>query len=222
MYYRILVPLLLFLVWTPWSAHVDLAVEQFFYTPGNPGHFTSAPFFTFMYEWAPYPALTIGWLAAAILLISYLKGWWSYLRSSCWICILTLVIGGGVITHLLLKDHWGRPRPRQVDMFGGDQPFRPYYSPNLWQQPEPSKSFPCGHCTTGFFFFAVALIGERYQSRALYYGGFIAAWLLGGALAVTRMAQGGHFLSDILAAALIMWETAVIVDLLLERYSCTD
>ena len=33
----------------------------------------------------------------------------------------TLAIGPGIITNLIFKDHWGRPRPFRVAAFGGDQ-----------------------------------------------------------------------------------------------------
>ena len=76
-----------------------------------------------------------------------------------------MVVGAGFIVHTALKDHWGRPRPKQIIAFGGEQTFRPFYSPNFFHQPEPSKSFPCGHCTMGFYFFAVAFALRRSGYR---------------------------------------------------------
>ncbi|WP_231909278.1 phosphatase PAP2 family protein [Candidatus Protochlamydia naegleriophila] len=51
-------------------------------------------------------------------------------------------------------------------------------------------------------------MGKYYQNRKLYQAGWILTLFLGGALSLARIAQGGHFLSDILVSALIMWLTA--------------
>ena len=54
-----------------------------------------------------------------------------------------MAIGVGLFTHILLKDHWGRPRPKQVTQFGGTQEFHPFYKPNFFDQPQPSRApFP--------------------------------------------------------------------------------
>ena len=132
--------------------------------------------------------------------------------------LLSLALGAGLIAHTLLKDRWGRPRPRQVAEFGGHQQFRPYYLPNFFHQPEPSKSFPCGHCTMGFYFFAVALVCQRQGWRWGAIFSYFLAFFLGILLGVTRMAQGGHFFSDILVSALLMWWVASLLD----RWLCTD
>jgi lipid A 4'-phosphatase len=113
-----------------------------------------------------------------------------------------------LIIHGVLKDHWGRPRPRQVIEFGGLQSFRSYYEPNIGHQPEPSKSFACGHASLGYYFFALALLGIIYRLRWLFWLGMGLAWGLGILLSLARIAQGGHFLSDTLASALIMWLVA--------------
>ena len=134
------------------------------------------------------------------------------MRTHALALVLTIILGAGFITHTLLKDHWGRPRPKQVTEFGGSQPFRPFYSPNFFHQPHPSKSFPCGHCTMGFYFFALALVLKRLGYRKGYYFTFAFALVFGITLGISRMAQGGHFLSDVLAAGLIMWITAYLCD----------
>ena len=53
-----------------------------------------------------------------------------------------MIVGAWLIIDFALKDHWGRPRPRQVKEFGGMQEFRPYYGkPNFFHQPEPQNLF---------------------------------------------------------------------------------
>ena len=133
---------------------------------------------------------------------------WKRLSAPTLVMALTLLIGSGIIVHVILKDHWGRPRPKQIVQFGGQQQYRPYYLPDLFTKKEPSKSFPCGHCSTGFYFFCLAFIGWKEKMPYLLWGGLFFALLLGGLLSVARIAQGGHFFSDVLVSALIMWFTA--------------
>jgi lipid A 4'-phosphatase len=209
-----LLPILIFVVLTPIFSFLDLSIERYFYAlgEGNPGHFVQNAFFSFLYDWGPVPAWLLFVVSVVVFALSFffkkLGAWW---RPTL-LLILTFAIGAGLITHALLKDHWGRPRPKQVIEFGGAQEFRPYYSPNIMNQPEPSKSFPCGHCTMGFYFFAFAVAAKREGSRKLYVLGMIVAIVFGVVLGVTRMAQGGHFVSDVVAAALVMWLTTLALE----------
>ena len=43
--------------------------------------------------------------------------------------LLTLALAPGVVANLVLKEHWGRPRPIDVAEFGGDEHFRPWWDP---------------------------------------------------------------------------------------------
>jgi lipid A 4'-phosphatase len=204
-----LYPLLAFALITPFTPFLDLTLARHFY---KEGHFSTDAFYLFLFNYGILPAqlLFIGalciWIGSYIF--SKLKQWrWEALA-----LILTLVIGSGLITHVIFKDHWGRPRPKQVIEFGGIQHFRPYFEPNFFHQVEPSKSFPSGHCTMGFYFFSLALIGRRLKNRPLFWISITLAAVLGILLSWARLAQGGHFLSDTLASAVIMWWTAYACD----------
>lgn len=207
-----LLPLVALAIFTPFSAKLDLSAAQLFYKQGK---FQSSQVIDFFYDDATKPAMFIGIVAAVVLAISYfwapIKAW----RKSALVLVLTMVIGAGFIVHTLLKDHWGRPRPKQIVEFGGNQAFRPYYNPNFFDQKETSRSFPCGHCTMGFYFFAVGFIFRRIGYQLLEYLSYFLALVWGGAIGITRMAQGGHFLSDVLMTALILWLVAGFFDWLI-------
>lgn len=200
-------PILLMALITPWISTWDLALSHLFY---HDGHFTSNGILDFFFNYGPL----VSDLAIGISILALFKQKW---RKPALIFLLTIAIGAGGIIHVALKDHWGRPRPKQTIEFGGTQPFRPYYQPNFFHQPMPSKSFPSGHSSVGFCFFALYFIGKRLNNKIFAYSGFALALALGIALSITRIAQGGHFLSDTLIAALIMWLTASCVDSLLYR-----
>jgi len=205
-----LLPLIAMAIITPFTPSLDLAVTRYFYDPVN--GFSDSKFYSFMYTYALIPAQLLFVTSAVLLFLSSFFKKWKKWQPASLVLVLTLAIGAGLFAHVIFKDHWGRPRPRQVIEFGGDQQFRPYYSPNFSEQPEPSKSFTCGHCTMGFYFFSLALVARRIGSRSLYIAGIVLALALGIGLSVTRIAQGGHFLSDTLASALIMWLTAYFCD----------
>src|SRR5215467_8396595 len=43
--------------------------------------------------------------------------------------VLTLALGPGLLANVMLKDHWGRPRPIDVTEFGGSFKFVPWWDP---------------------------------------------------------------------------------------------
>lgn len=203
----LIVPLLLFLAFIPFSAELDLFVSSLFF---DKKAFDSSPFWDFMFHYGIWPAWMMVAAACTALLLSCSKKR-RYLAKPALYLLITFAIGSGLIIHAGLKEHWGRPRPVQTIDFGGLQPFRPLYKPQFFDQPEPSKSFSCGHCSLGFCFFALALLGAVWKSKPLYWTGFVAAWVLGFLLSLARIAKGGHYLSDTLASALIMWIVAYAI-----------
>lgn len=211
------VPVLAFVLYAPFSSSLDLLVARWFY--GDHRHFQSNWFYDLMYHEAVIPAQVIGYLALPIFLLSFkfpaLKKW----RSASLLLVLTIAIGAGLIVHVLLKNRWGRPRPVHVTEFGGVESFRPFYQPNFFHGPPPLRSFPCGHCTMGFYFFAVAFVCKRGGYRRLALICFAFAILFGLAIGVARIAQGGHFLSDVLVSGLIMWLCAAFFDKLLFEWN---
>lgn len=199
-----IIPFLITLLLTPFTPYLDKTISSYFYD----GHFVTNACCDFFYSEALIP----GWIFAGLSVLTLLyKPWRRYALYS----ILTLLIGAGLITHAMLKDHWGRPRPRQVIEYGGTQEYRPFWKPNFFNQPEPSKSFPCGHCTMGFYFFTLVFIGRRMNRRLVSYAGMALALFLGVGIGLTRIAQGGHFFSDVLFSAFILWYTAAFLDKLL-------
>ena len=57
----------------------------------------------------------------------------------------------------------------------------------------------------GFFFFALAEAGRQENNRKMYWLGIGLTLSSGIPLSIARMAAGGHFLTDTLFAALIMY-----------------
>src|SRR5690348_16764961 len=123
-----LLPILVMVVFTPFTPILDMSIDQKFYSNG---HFYNNAFFKFMYDYGVVPAQIVGVIAFIILCLSYLFSYFKKWREPSLVLVLTIAVGAGFIVHILLKDHWGRPRPKQVVNFGGMQEYRPYYYPNF-------------------------------------------------------------------------------------------
>src|SRR3954463_12222507 len=111
--------------------------------------------------------------------------------------LLTLTLAAGVLTNLTFKSYWGRPRPVMVTQFGGDLPFVPWWDPRGGCGR--NCSFFSGEGATAFWTFApAALAPPAWRPLA-----FAAATAFGVITSVLRMAFGGHFFTDVAAAALV-------------------
>lgn len=105
-----------------------------------------------------------------------------------------LALGPGLLVNLILKNNWGRPRPVQVDAFGGEAPFI-----GIWQITDHCArncSFVSGEASSAVWIMSVALVvPERWRLPA-----FVVTGVYALALSMNRIAFGGHFLSDVVLA----------------------
>ena len=122
--------------------------------------------------------------------------------------MLSLAIGPGLLINVVLKDHWGRPRPASIVEFAGPTPYHP---PVLPGGPCPKNcAFPSGHASLAFWTVApAALTPARWRRRAV-----AAALVYGLLIGLIRIAEGGHFLSDVLYAGFI---TSAVTHILYRR-----
>lgn len=129
-----------------------------------------------------------------------LKGWKLFgLGFARWFFLACcLALGPGITANVLLKDNWGRARPFHIEQFGGKQSF----TPPLLRSGECRRncSFISGEASSIFMvFFALSLMLPTVSGRLMLAG--IAGGLAAG---LVRMAQGGHFLSDVIFAGVFM------------------
>src|SRR5690348_3731222 len=117
--------------------------------------------------------------------------------------LMSLALGPGLLVNAVLKDHWGRARPAQVTEFAGTQQFTPVLIPA--DQCARNCSFPAGHPAIGFYLVSFAFLVRDPRRRRLAEGAAIAA---GAVIGLARMAQGGHFLSDVVFSGLLVYGTS--------------
>jgi membrane-associated phospholipid phosphatase len=106
------------------------------------------------------------------------------------------LLGPGLLVNVILKNHWGRPRPGEVIEFGGTLPFVNWWDPG---GACPSNcSFISGEAAAAAWLFGPAMLAPP-RWRPLTMSLAAAFFVLTSGL---RLATGGHFLTDVVIAGL--------------------
>jgi membrane-associated PAP2 superfamily phosphatase len=117
--------------------------------------------------------------------------------------LATLALGPGLLTNVVLKEHWGRPRPIDVAEFKGADHFRPWWDPR-GDCPR-NCSFVAGDPSGAFWTVSAAVVTPPAW-RMLAVG---VALAFGAGVGLLRMAAGAHFFSDVMFAGvftfLLIW-----------------
>src|SRR5436305_11046976 len=101
--------------------------------------------------------------------------------------IITLALAPGLMANVILKDHWGRPRPAAIEKFYGPEKFVPWWDPR--GTCDKNCSFVAGEGAGGFWTLAPAALAPP-PWRGVAYG---AALVFGAAAGAPRLARGAHF-----------------------------
>lgn len=184
---------------------LDISAARRFYHPGLPDPWPVAgnPLWLLFYRSAPWVTGSLSVAGVVVLVAGVIRKESRKYRVYGLFILLCVVLGPGLIVNGVLKDHWGRPRPRQIVAFGGRLP----YVPPLLPSGAHGKSFPCGHCSVGYLYGIGWWLGRRRNPRwgVVSLGAGIT---VGTLLGLGRMAAGGHFLSDIVWSAWIAFFVA--------------
>jgi lipid A 4'-phosphatase len=186
----------------------DLKIEEAIYLAGgNSWDFGNRTLWWFLYEFGTIPAA----LVCGFALFGFVRGLHNEAFKAwrqCFLFVLLLgLIGPGVVSNLVLKEYWGRPRPREVETMGGRFAFEPVLTID---QSSTGKSFPCGHATMGYFFMGGFFLFRRYRRDWAWFF-LIFGLVLGFFMGVARMCMGGHFFSDVVWAGGIIYFVALVL-----------
>lgn len=202
---------LVFLATVPFlSGNIDLRLQSLFHTPAaaTAWSYESHPLWKLLYHIGTWPALLIALGGLLVFLLGRrLPSLGRWRRHGIYL-FLVLAIGPGLLVNTIFKDHWGRPRPRQIAEFGGRWHYQHPFENGAAGR---GKSFPCGHSSAGYYFIAFYFLFRRHR-RGIARMAFAAAMLYGSLIGTARMAAGAHFASDVLwsgvftaAAALVLY-----------------
>ena len=129
--------------------------------------------------------------------------------------LTTLAIGPGLVSNGLLKTYWGRPRPIDVQQFGGQEHFVAWWDPS-GGCPK-NCSFVSGDVSGATWTLAAAALAPpRWRIFA-----YSAAAVFGALVGLARMAFGGHFFTDVIFAGLLSFMIIWIVHGLIYRWGPT-
>ncbi len=195
------------LIPTAWTA-LDLWAAGHFLGPGS----TQAVKAWWWVEWINLyvPAafrILVGISLLLALWVSFLTRTKLRWRLPLIFIVVSGALGPGILVNSGFKDNWQRARPYQVSDFGGTQQFT--RAAVMTDQCDNNCSFVSGHVACGFFFASLMLVAPR-RRYAWGSAGLLAGWMIGFA----RMADGAHWLSDVLWAcpitlvcSWIVWRT---------------
>lgn len=188
--------------------HIDLTVSSWFFDPAT-GSFPART-----QDFAEWVRLSMprGLFAIAIMVLAaWAAGEWlkdpifGVTRRVAAFLTLSLALGPGLVVNVILKDSWGRPRPSTIREFGGGDIYVPPMV--MSDQCDRNCSFSSGHGALGFWPVALALLAPpAWRPVAV-----AVAVAFGVMVGFVRIAQGGHFLSDVLVSAIITVATIRIL-----------
>jgi lipid A 4'-phosphatase len=179
---------------------IDIAVSRFFMDSDGGFVVDHSPFWRATRR-ATLNFYTIWYIAIVV------AGIWAWFTKSPalgltwpkWLYLALCSIAGPLlVTNIVLKEEWGRWRPREVIDLGGSENFT---SPlDLSGTCNSNCSFVSGEVSSMVMVF-IALAFMTTRLRPVFY---ILTAVMGGFVAFLRIGQGGHFLSDTLFAAALM------------------
>jgi lipid A 4'-phosphatase len=200
--------LVLLVIATGLLAHsgVDLQLASFFHQADGWPIGEQFPWkLLYRIDRTPAVLLALGWLA--VLAWSYYRpGLISWRRAAIFMALL-LIMGPGLLVNSVFKEHWGRPRPREVTQFDGSKQFLQPWQPGISGK---GRSLPSGHSSAAFYLATPWFVYRKRKplaARCWFWGGIVFGLLM----SVARIAQGGHFLTDCLWAFGMVWLTGQVL-----------
>ena len=187
---------------------LDLWVSGLFYARGRGFVLESWPSVILVYRAVPWVAwgIVLVTAGAGIWLFLFGRPLWRFDRKALLFVAFSTVLGPGFLANTVLKDHWGRARPVQIEAFGGPRHFTPALLPAA--ECARNCSFVSGHAALGFSLVAFAFLLQPGPPRRRGIG---AALAVGGVVGLVRIAQGAHFLSDVVFAGLLVFGTTTLL-----------
>ncbi|MEP6609562.1 MAG: phosphatase PAP2 family protein [Burkholderiaceae bacterium] len=189
----------------------DVAVSGWFYEPGVGFAWGGNNIVRTLYIvglWIPRLALVM-LLISVIASLFVRKGWLHVHRLRMVFLFVAGTLSVGVAVNALLKEHWGRARPVAIAEFGGTARYTPPYE--ISAQCRTNCAFTSGHAAGAFALLALGRLRSINIARARRR--WLAIGLIAGMIfGLARIAQGAHFLSDVLFSFFIVYAVIEVVD----------
>ena len=184
----------------------DIFFSSLFYKDNNQFLLQSYYLITVLFRDVLLPIILVYTLVLPIIskLIPINKLYFGYNFSTKEILFVwtTLFINLIIIINLFFKNFWGRARPGDVLELGGKDDFSSWYQ--ISDACTSNCSFVSGDAAVGFSLIALYLVSNNLK---YVYLSIIFGFILG----LIRIAEGGHFLSDVIFSAIIVFLFSFII-----------
>ncbi|MCX8093409.1 MAG: phosphatase PAP2 family protein [Candidatus Goldbacteria bacterium] len=188
---------ILFILTLPfWFSNLDILFSSFFYNRTSGWYLFNNKIIVLLYKYGTYPAIIFSVFFIFVLTLQKIFKSGENLKKIAVVFLITLIFAPGVIINVLLKNYTGRPRPREIVEFNGKWEYKKVLQLG---QPGRGYSFPCGHCSMGFIFCSVYFV-LRNKRKILANVSLWMGIIYGIIMGIGRIAQGAHFLSDVIWA----------------------
>jgi lipid A 4'-phosphatase len=186
-------------------SNLDIILQQPFYNAVQGWYLMNIPFWDFLYKYGIFLGYFVALGALILVSLTYWKKSLIVWRKAAWFMLFVMVVGPGILVNGTFKEHWGRPRPREITEFNGKDNYT-----KVWVKGDTKgKSFPCGHASMGFYL-SIPFLFLRNRHKKWAWALLIFGTLYGGLIGYARMVAGGHFASDVVWAAGMVWLTGIV------------
>lgn len=189
---------------------IDLAVSAAFHDPASGFALSQSPVLRLLRKSSSFvTAVLVAACLARIALAAVSARRLTFTGAGrAWFLLGGLGLASGLLVNMVLKGFWGRPRPVQTDLFGGEAPYAMVW--RITDGCQTNCSFVSGEASSAAWMVcAVALLVPA--AHRVWAVPATAAYAL--ALSLNRIAFGGHYLSDVL----LSWALTALVLALLHR-----
>ncbi len=171
---------------------IDTTVAALFFD-GHIFTFSQNPFVLFLHKYTQVFTVCVGASLLLMLIATLITKKQIVLpKRAIMFLLVSLILGPGLVVNTVLKDHFGRARPAQIKEFGGTKEFTKAFE--ISNNCQTNCSFTCGHAAVAFWFLTFGFVArDVWRARVFAFG-----ILFGVVVGLGRMAQGGHFLSDVI------------------------
>ena len=180
----------------------DLRFSAHFFTDEKQWFLAKSPPWIWLYEYGVIPGIFLSIISFFTWIFSHTKKKMAILRPYLLICALTPIIASALLVNVVLKDHTGRPRPREIKQFSGNWEYLPALQIGI---PGRGHSFPCGHCSIAFTLTSGIVFWRLSRKFAIL--SLSLGLIYGILMSLARIVQGGHFITDAMWSLGVVWLT---------------
>ncbi|MFO8034368.1 MAG: phosphatase PAP2 family protein [Candidatus Bipolaricaulota bacterium] len=204
---KILLGLLVALTAVFFFTDLDMMIQRQVFHPEQEWPLGERGLWRFMEDYGRAIPVGLAIGALAVLVLGFVKKWLASYRRAALLMVLLMLIGPGLLVDQVLKPYWERPRPHEVEEFGGEYEFVP-----VWMMGEagPNSSFPSGHSSLAFYMMFPYFLFRR-RNRPLAYLGLALGIGFGSLMGVARIFAGMHFATDVIWAFGVVYLTGLLL-----------